>query len=101
NADGVQSILQVDLRLLTTAPTITASATTASGPYTGGPTKQNVTVTFTCASLPDFGSSTLRSCPAPVTVSAESLTTVTGQAVNVAGTTTSASFGPILIDKSV
>ena len=100
NGDGVQTILTVYLRLLTTAPTITTTAATPSGPYTGGPTKQNVTVTFACASLPDFGTSTLRSCPAPVTVSAEGLTTVTGQAVNVAGTTTSASFGPILIDKS-
>ena len=100
NGDGVQTILTVQLRLLTTAPTISASAATVSGPYTGGPTKQNVTVTFTCASAPDLGTTTLKSCTAPITVSAEGLTTVSGQAVNVAGTTASASFGPILIDKS-
>lgn len=100
NRDGAQTILTVYLRLLTTAPTISATATTASGAYTGGPTKQDVTVTFTCGSAPDLGTTTLKSCPAPVTVTAEGLTTVSGQAVNVAGTTTSASFGPIFIDKS-
>src|SRR5258708_4698447 len=100
NGDGVQKIQQVELRLLSTTPTITATAATPSGPYTGGPTKQNVTVTFTCASLPDFGTSTLKSCTPPIVVSAEGLTTVSGQAVNAAGTTASASFGPILIDKS-
>jgi hypothetical protein len=100
NGDGAQTVLTVYLRLLTTAPTISASAATVSGPYTGGPTKQDVTVTFTCASAPDLGTTTLKSCTAPVTVTAEGLTTVSGQAVNVAGTTTGASFGPILIDKS-
>ena len=100
NGDGVQAAMRVVLQALITAPTITASASTPSGPYTGGPTNQNVTVTFACASDPALGPQAISFCTAPVTVSAEGYTTVNGYVLDVAGTRVNASVGPILIDKT-
>ncbi|HEV2251213.1 MAG TPA: Ig-like domain repeat protein [Candidatus Limnocylindria bacterium] len=103
NGDGKGSTsLTVYLQALTTPPTITASATTPNGPYTGGWTNQNVTVSFACASDPTFGpASPIVSCTPPVTVSAEGTTTlVSGTVLDIAGTTASTTYGPIKIDKT-
>lgn len=69
----------------TTPPTITAVATPA--PNAAGWNKSDVTVTFTCA---DTGSG-IATCPAPVTVTAEGTTPVSGMATDNAGNTASAS----------
>ena len=106
NGDGIQTAIRVVLQALLTPPTITASASTPSGPYVGGPTNENVTVTFACASDPALddpttpGNDAISFCTAPITVSAEGYTTVSGSVIDVAGTRANTSFGPILIDKT-
>ena len=81
-----------------TPPTITASATTADGnPYAAGIwTNQTVAVHFTCT---DTGSG-IASCPADQIFSTDGTFTATGTATDNAGGTATATFGPILIDKT-
>jgi VCBS repeat-containing protein len=83
------------IRIDKTAPTITASATTADGvPYTAGSTtNQPVTVRYTCG---DAGGSGLASCPEDETFTSSD--TATGTATDGAGNTESTSFGPIVVD---
>jgi CSLREA domain-containing protein len=82
----------------TTPPTISASAQNADNtPYTAGVwTHQTVTVHFTCA---DVGSG-VASCPADQVFSTDGTFTATGIVTDKSGNTTSASFGPIKIDKT-
>jgi len=100
NGDGYHSSLRVVLQALLTPPMVSATAATASGAYTGGPTAHDVTVTFACGSDPALGPGAISFCTPPITVSAEGFTTVSGSVLDVAGTRTTTSFGPILIDKS-
>jgi hypothetical protein len=83
-----------------TPPTITATAAVGtSTPYVAGSwTNQTVTVRFVC----DDGASGsgIASCTAPQTVSTEGSTAiVTGTAVDNTGNITTATFGPINIDR--
>jgi|GEM_PF-1738146 len=81
-----------------TPPTITASANKAdNSAYTAGAwTNQNVTAHYACA---DTGGSSLASCTADQTFSAATAST-SGTATDKAGNSTSASFGPVNIDKT-
>lgn len=82
-----------------TAPTISATAATASGQsYVAGSwTNETVTVTFNCADA----TSGIASCPAPVSLSGEGETaSVSGTATDKAGNTASTTFGPVRIDKT-
>lgn len=96
NVEPSQTVM---IKLDTTAPSITASAANADGTAytTGSWTNQQVTVSFSCSDAtsgvaPD-------ACPAAVTIGAEGTTpSVSGSVSDQAGTSTSASFGPILID---
>ena len=75
-----------------TAPTISASQ---SPPAVAGWNNSAVTVTFACAD----GLSGVRSCSAPVTLSAETAgTSVPGSAADNAGNTGFTSWGPVKID---
>jgi len=82
----------------TILPTITAAAIKAdSTPYTAGEwTNQDVTVHFSC----EDAESGIASCPADETFSMEGTFTATGTATDNANNSASASFGPILIDKT-
>jgi hypothetical protein len=100
NAGNVETTKTLTLRIDKTPPTISASANKADNTsYVADTwTNQNVTVHFTCA---DTGGSGVDTCTADVTVSEEGVTpSVGGQAVDLAGNTASASFGPIKIDKT-
>jgi CSLREA domain-containing protein len=79
-------------------PTISASAKKADNTiYTVGEwTNQSVTVHFTCSDT----LSGVASCPADQTFSANGSFTASGTATDGAGNSTSASFGPIKIDKT-
>ncbi len=81
-----------------TPPTITATATKAdSTSYTAGVwTNQTVTVHFTCS---DTGSG-IASCPADQVFSTDGTFTASGTATDNAGGTATATFGPIMIDKT-
>ena len=82
-----------------TAPSITASATTADGqPYVAGTwTDQAVTVDFECTD----GPSGLASCSPDAVVSTDGANQqANGTATDRAGNTNSTSFGPINIDTS-
>jgi CSLREA domain-containing protein len=82
----------------TTAPTITANATTADGSiYTAGNwTNQTVTVHYTCSDA----ESGIASCTSDQTFSAEGIVSTSGTATDLAGNSASTSFGPIQIDKT-
>jgi hypothetical protein len=82
----------------TTPPTITASATKADHtPYSAGSwTNQTVTVHFTCS---DTGSG-VSSCPADQTFASDGSFTASGTAMDNSGNSASASFGPIMVDKT-
>jgi alpha-tubulin suppressor-like RCC1 family protein len=82
-------------------PSVIASAKNADGTtYTAGSwTNQNVTVSFSCS---DSFSGLKDTCPAPVTISAEGTTAAlgSGSISDNLGNTSSASFGPIQLDKT-
>lgn len=82
----------------TTPPTISASATKADGtPYTAGEwTNQTVTVHFTCD---DIGIG-IAACPPDQVFSTDGIFTAEGTATDRANNTSSASLGPIRIDKT-
>lgn len=98
NGDGAYAALQVRLQATAAPPTITAAAVTSDGaPYAAGtPTRLPVTVTFHCDSA--LGAEGVSACTAPITVSADGQTTVSGSVVDVAWTTRTTTFGPIVID---
>lgn len=101
NADGISAALKVVLQAVLSAPTIDASATTPAGPYDGAtPTRQDVTVSFSCATDPSLGPDGIRFCGPTQTVTTEGAHTVTGTVLDVAGTRRTASFGPFTIDKT-
>jgi CSLREA domain-containing protein len=81
-----------------TAPSITASAKKSDGSaYTAGSwTNQSVTVHFTCS---DAGSG-IATCPADQVFSLSGTFNANGTAVDNAGNTAAASFGPIQINKT-
>ncbi len=83
---------------ITLPPGIKASAYTAdSKPYTADTwTNQSVTVSFTCS---DSGLG-VASCGPNQTVSADGITSVNGTATDIIGNSATATFGPILIDKT-
>ena len=82
----------------TTLPTITATATKADNTaYIADTwTNQTVTVHFTCA---DAGTG-IASCPTDQVFSSDGTFTATGTAVDQAGNSATANFGPIKIDKT-
>ena len=101
NADGKSTALKVVLQAVLSPPTINVSATTTAGAYTGVvPTKQDVTVTFTCATDPNLGPAGISFCGPTQTVTAEGPHTVSGFVLDVAGTRRDAAFGPFTIDKT-
>ena len=83
NSASATAVVQLDQ----TAPTITA---TVSPPPNASnwSSAASETVTFTCS---DAGSGLATACPAPVTVSAEGATPVSGSVTDVAGNTATAS----------
>lgn len=92
------SAIGLDLRSDTTAPTISASATTNGSPYTAGTwTNHDVTVHFTCADEPG-GSGVATVTPDQVVSTDGDGQSVTGSCTDNAGNTASASFTGIRID---
>jgi hypothetical protein len=92
-------VRSASFKLDQTAPTITASATTADGSaYAAGTwTNQTVTAHFTCADA----LSGVASCPADQVLSTDGVTPAAGgTATDNAGNQASASFGPIQVDKT-
>jgi hypothetical protein len=96
NGDGqAQATFTVVINAVFTPPTITANATVNGSPYVAGTlTNGPVTVHFTCSSpIP-----TALQCPADQTFSATGTFTASGTATDIAGQTSSMTFGPIVID---
>ena len=80
-----------------TPPTITASATAGGVAYTGlAPTNKTVVVSFSCTSA----GAPVTTCPAAQTFANEGSSTATGTAIDAAGNSASATFGPFSIDKT-
>jgi hypothetical protein len=84
------------------APTITASAATADGPYTAGTwTNKDVTVTFNCVDNPAPPNSGVASVTGPQTVTTEGANqSAAGTCTDGAGNSASTTFGGIRIDKT-
>ena len=92
------SVIGIDLRSDTTAPTISASATSNGSPYTSGTwTNHDVTVHYTCADEPG-GSGVASVTPDQVVSTDGEGQSVTGSCTDNAGNTASASFTGIRID---
>jgi hypothetical protein len=99
NGDGISSSLQVRLQASASPPSIVPSAVNATGTYVPGtPSASPVTVTFACTSA--LGAEGITSCTAPVTLSDDGSTSLTGTVTDVTGTTRTATFGPIVIDRT-
>ena len=81
-----------------TPPLIVASARTADGlPYVAGtPTRQNVTVSYACAT----DAAPITSCAPDATFALEGSSTATGAAADAAGNSATAALGPIVIDRT-
>lgn len=97
---GLSSAVGIDLPGDTTAPTITASATSNGSPYTAGTwTNHPVIVHFTCADNP--GGSGVASLFPDQTVSTDGDgQSATGTCTDNAGNTASATFTDIRIDRA-
>ncbi len=97
NGDGAGASLTVVINAILAPPTITASATTSGGaPYLAGTaTAGPVVVRFSCTSPISAG----LVCPADLMFDAPGSFVATGEAVDIAGQRTSATFGPIVIDR--
>lgn len=95
NAEVARSLT---VKIDKTPPDITASATTNGGPYTAGSwTNQDVTVSFGAADA----ISGIASVTGTITLSSEGAEqSASGTAVDNAGNSASATFGPINIDKT-
>ena len=96
NGDGqAQATFTVVINAVVSPPIITASATANGAPYVAGTlTKGPVTVHFTCSSpIP-----TSLQCPADQTFSGTGTFTASGTATDIAGQTSTTTFGPIDID---
>jgi len=97
NGDGLASAtLSVTINAVLSPPVVTASAMANGAPYTvGSVTRFPVAVHFDCSTSPI---TTGLSCPADQSFSLSGSHTATGTATDIAGQTTTATFGPIEID---
>lgn len=96
NGDGqAQATLTIVINAVVSPPTITASATANAAPYAAGTlTRGPVTVHFTCSSpIP-----TSLMCPADQVFTGTGTYTASGSSTDIAGQTSSTTFGPIQID---
>jgi YVTN family beta-propeller protein len=104
NGDGLSTSRSTTIKIDKTAPTITLTATTASGDryFPGTWTSQAVTVHYSCFDLrlPTVASSGLADCTSDQIFSAEGTVSTSGTATDNAGNTSSAPFGPIQIDRT-
>jgi len=99
NGDGISSSLQVRLQATASPPSIVPSAVNATGTYVPGALSASpVRVTFACDSA--LGAEGITSCTAPVTLSDDGSISVPGAVTDVAGTTRTATFGPVIIDRT-
>lgn len=100
NAGNSETSNPLNVKVDKTAPTITASASTPAGPYTGAPTNQPVTVAFTCA---DTLSGVL-TCPTAYVVGADTPVggvVVSGVGSDNAGNVATSNAITITVDRTV
>ena len=104
NGDGLSASGSIRIKIDKTPPTVTATATTASGDryFPGSWTSNAVTVHYSCFDLrlPTVASSGLASCTGDQTFTDEGSITTSGTAIDNADNTATALFGPIHIDRT-